>query len=227
MDLTRATVIQGNFKKQASFLKLLFELENIQSAGEAEIISKNGPAIYFFLHQGTATFSGRHSEHKISTGMYGCLNGSWEIKLSSNSRLLLITTSNLNVLNTLGGPVEEQGRLKYIDGCTDTLLLSPARIGEPCLNLLHFPPAIAQTHHHHPSFRFGVVYSGRGRCITNDGVTELLPGDVFFLPAMLGHHFETFDSVLNVIAFHPDTDWGPTDEVHPMINRTIINNSSR
>ena len=25
-----------------------------------------------------------------------------------------------------------------------------------------------------------------------------------------------------VVAFHPDSDFGPTHEVHPMINRTIV-----
>ena len=28
---------------------------------------------------------------------------------------------------------------------------------------------------------------------------------------------------MDVIAFHPDSDFGPTDIEHPMINRTIVN----
>jgi hypothetical protein len=27
---------------------------------------------------------------------------------------------------------------------------------------------------------------------------------------------------MDVIAFHPDSDWGPTDEKHPMLNRTYL-----
>jgi hypothetical protein len=29
---------------------------------------------------------------------------------------------------------------------------------------------------------------------------------------------------MDVIAFHPDSDWGPTDGIHPMLNRTFIGN---
>ena len=29
-----------------------------------------------------------------------------------------------------------------------------------------------------------------------------------------------------VIAYHPDSDFGPTHEVHPMINRTIVDGVS-
>jgi hypothetical protein len=29
-------------------------------------------------------------------------------------------------------------------------------------------------------------------------------------------------SSLDVIAFHPDSDWGPTDGTHPMLNRTYL-----
>jgi hypothetical protein len=31
---------------------------------------------------------------------------------------------------------------------------------------------------------------------------------------------------MDVIAFHPDSDFGPEDENHPMINRTIVNGVS-
>ena len=27
---------------------------------------------------------------------------------------------------------------------------------------------------------------------------------------------------MDVIAYHPDSDWGPTDETHPMVNRTFV-----
>ena len=32
----------------------------------------------------------------------------------------------------------------------------------------------------------------------------------------------TADEALLVIAYHPDSDFGPTHERHPMINRTIV-----
>ena len=27
---------------------------------------------------------------------------------------------------------------------------------------------------------------------------------------------------MDVIAYHPDSDWGPTDVEHPMVNRTLV-----
>jgi hypothetical protein len=37
------------------------------------------------------------------------------------------------------------------------------------------------------------------------------------------HKFSTpYGEELQVIAFHPDSDFGPTDEDHPMLNRTIV-----
>ena len=36
------------------------------------------------------------------------------------------------------------------------------------------------------------------------------------------HCFRTEDSGMCVIAYHPDSDFGPTDDEHPMINRTIV-----
>ncbi len=67
-------------------------------------------------------------------------------------------------LNTFGGPIEDVGRLKYIDGCTDTLLVHPVKLGDPCLSFLHFPPGVTQTLHTHPTVRVGIVFCGSGIC---------------------------------------------------------------
>ncbi len=123
----------------------------------------------------------------------------------------------------LGGPLEQSGRLCYIDGCSDTLLISPHRLGDPCLNLLTFPRQTKQTFHLHPSVRLGTVVWGEGRCVTAGGSIPLTKGQVFYLPERLQHCFHTDDQELAVVAYHPDSDWGPTDAAHPMINRTYIN----
>jgi hypothetical protein len=121
---------------------------------------------------------------------------------------------------------ESPGRLTYIDGCSDTILIYPPRLGDPCLNFLFLPPGIRQTMHTHPTVRVGVVIDGRGRAIHFSGgvltETNLLPGTVFVLEPDEKHCFYTDDDTLSIIAYHPDSDWGPTDEVHPMKNRTII-----
>lgn len=127
-------------------------------------------------------------------------------------------------LNVFGGPIESKGRLRYIDGCTDTLLVPPVRKGDPCLNHLHFPPNIVQTPHTHPSVRTGVVYNGSGECLAPEvgGTIPLVRGCAFVVKTETTHSFNTVAQSMDVIAFHPDSDTGMTDEDHPMINRTIV-----
>ena len=124
--------------------------------------------------------------------------------------------------DSIVGPIEREGRLQYIDGCTDSLLIGPPKFGDPCLNLLYFPAGISQTQHTHPSNRIGMIASGRGRCVTPHGEIDLLPGVVFNIPRDSLHSFFTDDDELRVVAWHPDSDFGPTDEDHPMIRRTMI-----
>ena len=51
----------------------------------------------------------------------------------------------------------------------------------------------------------------------------LLPGTAFVIPAGAVHSFNTAgDETLDVFAFHPDSDFGPTGTNHPMVNRTIV-----
>jgi hypothetical protein len=129
-----------------------------------------------------------------------------------------------------GGPIEPIGRLRYIDGCTDSLLIAPIKHGDACLNFLHFPAHIAQTRHTHPSNRVGIVTRGSGRCVVpteDDGsgpdvTIPLTAGMVFIIPTDGQHSFFTDDEGMDVIAFHPDSDFGATDQFHPMVQRTMI-----
>ena len=146
--------------------------------------------------------------------------------------------NNFKAYTTIGGPVEKIGRLKYIDGCTDSLLIAPVKKGDPCLNHLHFPKQITQTAHTHPSHRIGIVIRGEGECVTPFGNLPLIEGCIFVIKEYNSndmyegidgqmyeagtHKFDTKDSSMDVIAFHPDSDFGAEDEFHPMINRTIV-----
>ena len=150
--------------------------------------------------------------------------------------------SKFTAATVIGGPIEAEGRLKYIDGCTDSLLIPPVKKGDPCLNHLHFPKSIIQTAHTHPSHRIGIVAGGSGECVTPFGNLPLVEGCIFVIKEYDGqekslgldgelhdagtHKFDTFGSHMDVIAFHPDSDFGPEDECHPMINRTIVNGVS-
>ena len=46
------------------------------------------------------------------------------------------------------------------------------------------------------------------------------------IPAGCLHSFFTTDSSLDVIAWHPDSDFGPTHDDHPMVNLTLVDGIS-
>jgi len=117
--------------------------------------------------------------------------------------------------------VTKQGKLSYIDGCSDSLMVYPPRLGDPTLNYLHFPKNVNQSFHTHPSLRFGCVIGGEGISDTDEPVPLKL-GTFFCLEEHELHRFRTENSSMKVIAYHPDGDWGPTDENHTMLNRTYI-----
>jgi hypothetical protein len=54
------------------------------------------------------------------------------------------------------------------------------------------------------------------------GRQALKPGVAFVIEPNLLHSFESGPDGLNVIAYHPDSEGGPTDESHPMLNRTYL-----
>jgi quercetin dioxygenase-like cupin family protein len=145
--------------------------------------------------------------------------------IKCDDKLFLVTRLGYKCQNSMGW-VEKQGRLSYIDGCTDSLLIYPPRQGDPSLNLLHFPPGIEQSRHLHPSIRIGCVIAGEGisDAWVNGQVESvpLVPGVAFCLEENELHRFRTENSSMTVIAWHPDGDWGPTDHNHTMLNRTYL-----
>lgn len=126
-------------------------------------------------------------------------------------------------LDMIGSKIEDSGRLCYIDGCSDTILIPPHRLGDPSLNALFFPKNTEQTHHIHPSLRLGLVIRGKGIADTESGKFNLEEGMLFSIEERERHRFITEDSEMVVLAYHPDGDWGPTDHNHIMLNRTFLN----
>lgn len=136
---------------------------------------------------------------------------------------IVIHTPNYLGLSQMGGPIEARGRLRYIDGCSDSLLICPALHGEPCLNHLHIPPDINQSQHVHPSDRIGIIIRGTGVCQTPVMEHQLRSGMFWRIPAGGVHSFHTGPySSLEVFAWHPDSEFGPSHDWHPMLNRTIV-----
>jgi quercetin dioxygenase-like cupin family protein len=163
----------------------------------------------------------------LHAGMVACVPGKFTI---SGGRGIIVSRDAYHGMFSMSGPLEERGRLRYIDGCTDSLLIAPVRRGDPCMNLLFFPPGIDQTAHTHPSDRIGMVLSGHGTCVyDNDGEDRealLVPGIIFCIHSGGRHKFRTSKGSMRVLAYHPDSDFGPTDEDHPMINRTMVDGVS-
>lgn len=183
-----------------------------------------GATHFGYVYEGKARLTCASGSFELGSGMYFSLPGEGVVEGASRG----IVTSRLGYRGffQVGGPAEQKGRLKYIDGCTDSLLIPPVMMGDPCLNLLYFPPGIEQTQHTHPSLRVGIVIRGAGRCVTPGETIPLLPGSPFVIPAEGLHSFHTDASSMTVIAYHPDSDFGPTHENHPMINRTIVDGVS-
>ena len=176
---------------------------------------------YFgYVAEGTIELKNEAGSFLLKKGMY--FSSPKEINISGEGRGFVLAQNNYNGFFHIGGPVEEKGRLQYIDGCTDSLLISPPIMGDPCLNLLHIPKGTFQSQHTHPSFRIGMIISGYGQCICPEQSYDLHPGLTFLIPTDGLHSFKTDAEDLRVIAYHPDSDFGPTHEDHPMINRTIL-----
>jgi hypothetical protein len=159
------------------------------------------------------------AEMRLAAGMYFAVPGALRLRGGSG---LVVTRVGYRGFFHVGGPVEETGRLRYVDGCTDSLLIPPVLLGDPCLNLLHIPPGTRQSAHTHPSIRVGLIVSGSGTCVTPDCHYPLRAGLAFVIAANALHSFHTDREDLRVIAYHPDSDFGPTHECHPMVNRTIL-----
>ncbi|WP_233869638.1 cupin domain-containing protein [Paraburkholderia adhaesiva] len=179
-----------------------------------------------YVYQGHARLRHRGRCWRLRAGDYFCAPGPLELEVRYG-RGILMKRADWRGLFLLGGPVEHKGRLRYIDQCSDTTLIQPVRRGDPCVNLLYFPPGVMQTAHTHPSDRLGLVLSGYGHCIARnhgaDVTIALLPGMIFRIAANGRHHFATGpDDELRVLAYHPDSDCGPTDDDHAMINRTLV-----
>lgn len=219
--------------------------------GSSYFESVENCSYYCYVYSGTKYLTSAMHESNIAveTGMYFSTSTAFTLFGVGSAIVIEVLhtegkypENKYKAMFALGGPLEQQGRLKYIDGCTDSLLIAPVKLGDPCFNHLHFPTGIDQTQHTHPSHRIGIVAKGSGLCKTPFGDLPLNTGDIFIIKEWDGlqyetgldgkqypvgqHAFQTFESSMDVIAFHPDSDFGATDEVHPMINRTIVDGVS-
>ena len=181
---------------------------------------EDGGTHFGCVRQGRANLCTTSGEFELASGMYFAAVGPATIDGEGDG--FVTTLAAHRGFFQIGGPIEEVGRLRYIDGCSDSLLIAPIMRGDPCLNLLRIPPRTNQTPHTHPSLRVGMIVDGRGICRTTDDQVSLVPGMVFAIRPGGLHSFHTSEVPLRIIAWHPDSDFGPTHEEHPMLNRTFV-----
>ncbi len=184
-----------------------------------------------FIYQGHPVLHRQNSREKdkeyyrLHPGMYFCLPNKGKIE-GENSSGIVITFINYNGIFNLGGSIEQTGRLAYIDGGANSVLIPPIILGDPCLNAMYFPPGIDQTLHTHPSYRIGIIVKGNVDIETPEAVVHLQPGSIFLIPANSLHKFRIHQTGLTAVMFHPDSNIGFTHQNNPMLNRTMINGVS-
>jgi hypothetical protein len=190
--------------------------------GSRRALGRETSTVYGYVVSGVARVAVPGMKAELEAGAYFAVPGQGSVE--ADGLTVLIERFGFRGMVHVGR-IEATGRLAYIDGCSDTVLSAPPRLGDPVLNHLHFPPAIAQSVHSHPSIRFGVVARGAGVAHGPSGggwKRPLTEGALFLLDPHEFHAFATADDAMDVIAYHPDSDSGPTDGEHPMLNRTYL-----
>lgn len=192
-----------------------------------------------YVHSGFIYLNlGKDEFIQVKAGWWFSTANGAKLFMGANTRVVVWQKLHYIGVNSMG-EVEPRGRLGYIDGCANSVLSGPQKKGDPVINALYLPTAIHQTMHTHPSLRSGIIIDGNATCNTPKVVKpidyskekdtecnlfQLVPGAVFILPQNSWHKFRTdiTEGVLTLVAYHPDSDFGPTDEEAPMINRTMI-----
>lgn len=192
------------------------------------VLGEDSSTIFGYVLDGNVDIRANDQLWHLQSGNYFAFNGQVEfLFLEHKSSVWTVEKKGYRCMPMVG-QIEDNGRLSYIDGCSDSVLVSMPRMGDPVLNYLHFPTGIYQTQHTHPSIRMGLVIRGSGQAFQeksnySDGwIKELKKGCMFMLTEQELHSFRTTSDIMDIIAFHPDSDTGPTDENHSMINRTYI-----
>lgn len=207
----------------------IFGFENISQKRTEQSFSISGGGVYGFVNKGSITIVDGEETFQIPKGHWFSTVDGVEINFQENDYQVAIWQVEKYKGMFAMGKVEDFGRLKYIDGCKDTMLSHPIKKGNPCLNALYMPDGVHQTMHTHPSTRSGFIFVGGATCTTPEGTVDLESGQIFFLPSEVEHKFRSDhqkDVVMKLVAFHPDSDFGATDQNHPMINRTIVDGIS-
>lgn len=202
---------ENQIKHVFSHQNLVFDVRNFNN-----FIEKSSHAIYVIGYVNRLITDSMHIENKTIAGVFSNI-----IDISGIGFYVIAKLENEYSRVTLPD-IYNTGALSYIDGCSNTELISPVKLGFPSINYLHVPAGINQTSHFHRSERIGFVAHGTGYAKTDNEIYELKKNKMFILPANEQHHFFTKNASLSILVFHPDSDIGPTDETNNMKIRTHI-----
>ena len=114
---------------------------------------------YGYLLTGSATITANGQDWNLQEGNYFAFHGEFSVKDSKDLNLWTVTKLGYRCMPMVG-QIENNGRLSYIDGCSDSVLVSMPRMGDPVLNYLHFPTGIYQTQHTHGNQFYHPVTAG-------------------------------------------------------------------
>lgn len=161
----------------------------------------------------------------LPEGYHFCVNGAATVE--SYGTGIVSSAEGFAGMNQFGGPLENEGRLRYVDGCSNSLLVHPLRKGDPCFHHLHLEPHTKERPHTHPSLRTLVVYRGEGEAIVPGlGTVHIKRGDAFVIEPNCAHSFNTGEVGMSLVTYHPDSVVGYTDDNNPMLNNTISDGKS-
>lgn len=176
---------------------------------------------YIVVYSGQLVLSHAGDVRTLRAGHYGVFPGEAEL-LTGDGTALVVSALGYSAMAMSGGPIEDTGRLRYIDNCKNTVLLPPPVRGEPCLNFLDLCPGITQTAHTHPSIRIGIILRGNGACGTDGPTLSLATGTLFIIPPETLHSFQSGEEPMKIVIYHPDSVDGPTHTSNTMLNNTFV-----
>jgi len=209
-------------------------LEALGTMYPSELVLRRGPCtvelrdvdstVYGCVLDGVAALDYLGHPMALAKDFYFAVPGRADLEIGPSTVVGLVRRAGYLGQFTVG-KVEDRGRLRYVDGCSASILVHPPRRGDPVLHHVHFPEGIEQAQGAHPLICLGMVLRGRGeafgpKCGPMNAPTEwwteaLEPGCAFLLHEQEMHGFRTNPhhkgSSMDVVAFHPASNWGPRD----------------
>ena len=116
---------------------------------------------------------------ELTEGNYFSSPDKLNVEFDGEGLLVVIQRIGYHGMNTMGMR-EKSCRLAYIDGCSDTILVMPPRLGNPVYNHLHFPFGVNKSQHTHPTIRMGIIADGEGVAYGPDWEIKMTKGGVFY-----------------------------------------------